>query len=71
MRQLLHYLDVTHESTTITVILHIGINDILKDISVYLSINFMKNVEHMVQKCRRFGEKRVFLSGIVCTKRIN
>ena len=52
-------------------ILHIGINDILKDISVYRSINFMKNVEHMVQKCRRFGEKRVFLSGIVCTKRIN
>lgn len=71
MRQLLHYLDVTHESTTITVILHIGINDILKDISVYRSINFMKNVEHMVQKCRRFREKRVFLSGIVCTKRIN
>ena len=49
-------------------ILHIGINDILKDISLY---RFMKNVEHMVQKCRRFGEKRVFLSGIVCTKRIN
>ena len=31
----------------------------------------MKNFEHMVQKCRRFGEKRVFLSGIVYTKRIN
>ena len=71
MRQLLHYLDVTHESTTTTVVLHIGINDILKDMSIYCSINFMKNFEPMVQKCRSFGEKRVFLSGIVYTKRIN
>ena len=30
----------------------------------------MKNVEYMVQKCRGFGVKQVFLSGIVCTKRI-
>ena len=30
----------------------------------------MKNIEHMVQKCHRFGVKGVFLSGIVYTKRI-
>ena len=51
-------------------ILHIGINDLLNDISIDNFINFMKNVEHMVQKCRGFGVKRVFLSGIVYTKRI-
>ena len=69
-RQLLHYLNVNLDNTTDTAILHIGINDLLKDISIDNFINFMKNVEHMVQKCRGFGVKRVFLSGIVYTRRI-
>ena len=30
----------------------------------------MKNIEHPVQKCRRFGVKRLFLSGTVYTKMI-
>ena len=59
-KQLLHYLDVNLEGTTDTVILHIGINNLLHDISIDNFINFMKNVEHMVQKCRRFGVKSVF-----------
>ena len=66
----LHFLDVNLESTTDTVILHIGINDLLKDILIDNFINFMKNVERMVQKCRGFGGKPVFLSGIMYTKRI-
>ena len=33
--------------------------------------NLMKNIEQMVQKCRSFGVKRVFLSGITITKRIS
>ena len=33
--------------------------------------NFMKNIEQMVQKCRSFGVKRVFLSGITITTRIS
>ena len=69
-RQLLHYLNVNLDSTTDTVLLHIGINDLLKDISIDNFINFMKNAEHMVQKCRGFGVKSVFFSGIVYTKRI-
>ena len=42
LRQLLHYLDVNPDSTTDTVILHIGTNDLLKDISIDNFINFMK-----------------------------
>ena len=53
-RRLLHYLDVNLDSTTDTVILHTGISDLLNDISIDKFINFMKNVEHMVQKCREF-----------------
>ena len=76
--QLLHYLDVNLDRTTDTVILHIGINDLLQDIAnnnnklTDNSIkNFMKNIEQMVQKCRSFGVKRVFLSGITITTRIS
>ena len=43
-RQLLHYVGVNLDSTTDTVILHIGINDLLNDISIDNFINFMKNV---------------------------
>ena len=64
-KQILHYPDVNLERTTDTVILDIGINDLLQNISIDSFINIMKNIEHMIQKCRIFGVKRVFLSGIV------
>ena len=54
-KQLLHYLDVNLESTTNTVILHIGISDLLQDISIDNFNNFMKNIELMIQKYRGFG----------------
>ena len=67
-KQLLHYLDVNLDNKTDTVILQIGVSDLLQDIS--LDNKFMKNLEYMVQKCRSFGVKRVFFSGITYTKRI-
>ena len=69
-KQLLHYLDVNLDNKTDTVILHIGVNDLLQDISLDNFNKFMKNLEYMVQKCRSFGVKRVFFSGITYTKRI-
>ena len=68
--QLLHYLDVNLDHTTDTVILHIGINDLLQDMANNIK-NFMKNIEQMVQKCCSFGVKRIFLSGITITTRIS
>ena len=77
---LLHYPDVNLESTADTVILHIGTtdtmilhigrNDLLKGISIDSFVNFIGNVEHMVQKCRGMVVKLVFLSDIIYTKRI-
>ena len=63
-KQLLHYLDVNLDNKTDTIILHIGVNDLLQDISLDNFNKFMKNLEYMVQKCRSFGVKRVFFSGI-------
>ena len=51
-------------------ILHIGRNDLLKGISIDSFVNFIGNVEHMVQKCRGLVVKLVFLSDIIYTKRI-
>ena len=60
-RQLLHYLDVNLDSTTDTVTLHIDINDLLNDISIDNFINFMKNVENMVQKSWIWSKTCVFI----------
>ena len=68
--QLLHYLDINLDNKTDTVILHIGVNDLLQDISLDNFNKFMKNLEYMVPKCRSYGVKRVFFSGITYTKRI-
>ena len=51
--------------------MHIGKNDILQDSTQDSVINYIKNVQLMVQKCRTFGVKLVLLSGIVNTKIIS
>ena len=61
-------MDVNLDNTTDTVIIHVGINDILQSSSIE---DYMKNVRDMVNKCYSFGVKRVFMSGIVYTKRVS
>ena len=66
--QLLHYLDVNLDKYTDTVVIHIGINDILNSAS---NVNgLLSNTKHMIKKCRNFGVKYIFISGLVYTKRI-
>ena len=69
-KHLLHYLDVNLDNKTDTAILHICVNDLLQDVSLDNFNKFMKNLEYIVQKCRSFGVKRGFFSGITYTKRI-
>ena len=66
--QLLHYLDANLDKYTDTVAIHIGINDILNSASNANSL--LSNIKDMIQKCRNFGIKYIFLSGLVYTKRI-
>ena len=66
--QLLHYLDVNLEKYTDTVVIHIGINNLLNSAS---NVNgLLSNIKHMIKKCRNFGVKYIFISGFVYTKRI-
>ena len=67
-KQLLHYLDVNIEDSTDTVLIHIGVNDILQSVSNMDRL--LLNVREMVRKCRFFGVKNMFVSGLVYTRRI-
>ena len=67
-RQLLHYLDVNLDKYTDTVVIHIGINDILNSAS---NVNgLLSNIKDMIKNCRNFGVKYIFVSGLIYTKRI-
>ena len=67
-KQLLHDLDVNIDDSTDTVLIHIGVNDILQSVSNMDRL--LLNVREMVRKCRLFGLKNMFVSGLVYTRRI-
>ena len=49
-------------------VIHIGINDILNSAS---NVNgLLSNIKDMIKKRRNFGDKHIFVSGLVYTKRI-
>ena len=64
--QLLHYLDVHVKDKSIdTLIIHIGINDLLTNSSRSCMDNLIYNIKKM------FGVKRVFISGWIYTSRVD
>ena len=69
--EILHYLDVhLTNSSADTVILHVGVNDLLEDNSQLKIENLGNNLRSMLEKCHAFGSKNVFISGLVYTTRI-
>ena len=56
------------DDSTDTVLIHIGVNDILQSVSNMERL--LLNVREMVRKCRLFGVKNMFVSGLVYTRRI-
>ena len=66
MRHLLHYLDIHLEDRNReTVIMHVGVNDVINDNSQSSIEKYISNLEKMVQKCRNYGVKKIFVSGLV------
>ena len=66
--QLLHYLDIRLKDKSIdTVIIHIGINDLLTNGSRSGMDNLIYNIKKITEKCLMFGIKSVFISGLVYT----
>ena len=70
--QLLHYLAVHLKDKSIdTVIIHIGINDLLINSSRSGMDNLIYNIKKITEKCLMFGVKSVFISGLVYTTRVD
>ena len=71
-KRLLHYLDVhLEDKNTDTVILHIGVNDLLNDDSPESINQLMGNLKKMIEKCQMYGVKNIFLSSIVFTTKLD
>ena len=64
--KLLHYSDVNlQDNNTESVILHVGVNNVLHD-STETNINsFFNNVQEIAKKCRSYNVKNIFISGLV------
>ena len=51
--------------------LHVAINDVFQGSTETNANSFFNNVQEMAKKCRSYNVKNVFISGIVCTERVN
>ena len=69
-KEMLHYTEPTLETGFYNVILHVGVNDLLKDKLSRSTDNLMSNLVNIVNKCKLFGVMDLFLSGINFHKRI-
>ena len=72
--QLLHYLDVHLNDKSVDVgIIEVIINDLLTKNSRSRSgmNNLTSNIKKITEKCLMFGVKNVFVSGLVCTTRVD
>ena len=67
--QMLRYLDVHLEDRQInTVVIHVGVNDILRDSSQSSIDGLLQNIKNMSLKCTKFGVKNIFILGLVSTR---
>ena len=71
--QLLHYIDVNLDGRKPpdSLIIHIGVNDVMYDKSQSNIENFVRNIKKMTEKCRNAGAKNVFISSLVYTTRVS
>ena len=68
----MHYANPTLEESEFDVaIIHVGINDLLNcEGDIDQINNILRNIEQIVYKCRQYGVKNIFLSGLVITNRL-
>ena len=70
--QLLHYLAVCLKEKPIdTVIIHIGINDLLTNRSRSGMDNLSNNIKKITEKCLTFGVRNAFVSELVYITRVD
>ena len=70
-KEMLHYIEPTlKEGSFDTAIIHVGINDILKDKSENEMNELYQNLKKIGVKCHSYGVKEVHISGIVINNKM-
>ena len=74
-KQMLDYIDIhdihLEDKSIDTVLLHVGVNDLLNGNSKSNVDNLMSNIHKIVEKCKRVGVRNIFVSGLVYTARVS
>ena len=62
-KQMLHYIDIHLQDKSIdTVLLRVGVNNLLNENSQSNAENLMSNIHQIVEKCKRVGVRNIFVS---------
>ena len=70
--EILHYIDVHLKEKLIdTIIVHVGVNDRLNENSQLKINQLIGNIKKITQKCVSFGVKKIYVSGLVFTTRVD
>ena len=70
--EILHYIDVHLKEKLIdTIIVHVGVNDRLNENSQLKTNQLIGNIKKITQKCVSFGVKKIYVSGLVFTARVD
>ena len=71
-KQMSHCIDIHLEDKSIgTVILHVGLNDLLNGISQFNVDDLMSSIHKIIEKCKRVGVRNIFVSGLLYTTRVS
>ena len=70
-KEMLHYIESTLETGFYdSVLLHVGVNDLLNDKTSSITDNLISNLVNIVNKCKSLGVMDLFVSGIAFNKRL-
>ena len=71
-KDLLCYVDATLQDATYDArtIIHVGVNDILNNQSHNQTAQLISNLREIIAKCKSYGVKHVFVSGLLHTSKI-
>ena len=70
-KDLLHYVDATLQDNLFEVaVIHIGINDIVNNKNSLNTDHVLENIKNIAVKCKRYGEQKVLISGLLTTNRL-
>ena len=68
--EILHYINVHLKEKLIdTITIHVGVNDLLNGNNLLKVNQLIENIKKITKKCVSFGVKKIYVSGLVITRR--